>query len=657
MKTRYLLLGACALLLGGGGRAHAQQTPNQDHLHTYKTTPVWSDEFDGSAVNPDNWVFETTDKIGVLNNELQYYQAGGANTSVANGRLTITARQQSVGSLSYTSARMKTKGLQDIRFGRVEARIELPQGNGLWPGFWMLGSNIEEATTNWPKCGEIDIVERVNQGDRASATEHWDSPESIADPAIKADNYPPGHKYYPTSIDMVSTGYHTYAMEWDENSIWTWVDGVKYHEFSIKGGINSTEEFQKRFFVLLNLAVGGNMPFGWWTGVSSVNNGALPATMNVEYVRVFERADAPVVSAQGLQLEAENSDYADMHIGKTMKAEACSEGGEDMGYIQAKNFLKFNVNFPGAGTYRLDYRVASGGTGGTISADLNGGAVPLGDTNVPGTGGWQTWQTVSKTFTVTTAGTYDLGIFAQTAGYNLNWIRLTAVSVSNPPPPPVAVSQQLFAVNANVQSAGMKPESCSEGGQDMGYLPANGFLVFNNITFPTTGNYLVEYRVASGGTGGSISFDLDANAVSLGFNTFGGTGGWQTWTTVSQTVWINAGTHNFGLNTQTAGYNLNWIRITPKGAARGVAMATAVNAPERGARQLQFYPNPVTTSFVVDGLREAGELTLRDYLGRTCLHKQVEANERVDISTVPAGIYFLTVRIAEGQLVQKLVKQ
>jgi hypothetical protein len=168
---------------------------------------------------------------------------------------------------------------------------------------------------------------------------------------------------------------------------------------------------------------------------------------------------------------------------------------------------------------------------------------------------------------------------------------------------------------------------------------------------------LVEYRVASGGTGGSISFDLDANAVSLGFNTFGGTGGWQTWTTVSQTVWINAGTHNFGLNTQTAGYNLNWIRITPKGAARGVTMATAVNAPERGARQLQFYPNPVTTSFVVDGLREAGELTLRDYLGRTCLHKQVEANERVDISTVPAGIYFLTVRIAEGQLVQKLVKQ
>ena len=668
MKSRFLLLGACALLLGGAGRAHAQRTANQDHLHAYKTTPVWSDDFNGTAVNPDNWAFETTDVLGVQNNEYQYYQEGGANTSVAGGVLTITARRESVyssalgRSFDYTSARMKTKGLQDIRFGRVEARIEMPQGDGLWPGFWMLGSNIDETIdTKWPKCGEIDIVERINQGNQANATEHWHSDASIADPAIKWENGTPGHKFYPTSMDMPSTGYHIYAMEWDQNSIWTWVDGVKYHEFNIKDGINSTEEFQKRFFVLLNLAVGGDMPFGWWTGVTLVK-AQLPATMNVDYVKFFERADAPVVSAQGIQLEAENADYADMHmhIGKSMKVEACAEGGEDMGYINAGNFLKFNVNFPGAGTYRLDYRVA--GTGGTISADLNGGAVPLGNTTIPGTGGWQTWQTVSKTFTVATAGTYDLGIFAQTAGYNLNWIRLTAVSVSNPPPPPpptppTTAGRQLEAESANV-TQGMTAEACTDagGGLDMAYIQPKGFLTYNSINFPTSGTYLIEYRVASGGTGGSISCDLNGGAIPLGVTTVPGTGGWQTWQTVTNTATIAAGTYNFGVFAQTGGYNLNWIRITKQGAARP-AVATAVNVSAARARPLQLYPNPVTTSFVVDGLREAGELTLRDYLGRTCLHKQVEANERVDMSTLPAGIYVLTVRTAEGQLVQKLVKQ
>ncbi|WP_345050442.1 carbohydrate-binding protein [Hymenobacter glaciei] len=749
MKSNLLLLGACALLVGG--RAHAQnQVVTQNHRHTYEATPVWADEFDGTAVNPANWKFEGTDEIGRVNNELQYYQKNGANAWVANGKLSIQARKEAMGGYQYTSARLVSKGLQNFTYGKIEALIEVPLSNGMWPAFWMLGAN--EPTVGWPRCGEIDIMERVNTSGTLSSTQHW------YDASVNRPGAMPGHVFAPEQYNMPSAGgYHKYTIEWDDVSISTWVDGVKYHEFPTNGVVNlaspgsnlginqttnATEAFKKPYYLLLNLAVGGDMAFNQWTNVWNVDESKLPGIMNVEYVKVFKQSTGTPPPATGvatmykdfnyggyaiplpvgnytmanlqargilnddvsslkvgsgyqavlyegdnfmgasLTITADNSSLGNVplrtgtwndvtssvriqaattpppssssqlleaenaNVKSGMTAEACSEGGQNMGYIQAGGFLTFNnINFPTTGTYLIEYRVASGGAGGTISCDLNAGTIPLGATTIPGTGGWQNWTTVSRTVSVN-AGTYNFGVYAQTAGYNLNWIRIT----------PQSAPQQLEAENASVKS-GMTAEACSEGGQDMGYIQAGGFLTFNNINFPTTGTYLIEYRVASGGTGGTVSCDLNGGSIYLGPTTIPGTGGWQNWTTVSRTVSVNAGTYNFGVYAQTGGYNINWIRITKQGAARGVATATAVNAAVRGAQPLQVYPNPATTSFVVDGLREAGELTLRDYLGRTCLHKQVEANERIDISTLPVGIYVLTVRTAEGQLVQKLVKQ
>ena len=768
MKSRFLLLGACALLLGGRAHAQLQVGIDQNHRHVYKTTPTWSDEFNGTAVDLTNWRFEGTNVIGQMNGEQQYYQDNGANAWVANGKLTIQARKEAMGGLRYTSARMTSKGKREFQYGKIEAMIEVPMSTGAWPAFWMLGANDGDPNFRWPKCGEIDIMERVNNEDFVHSTQHW------YDPNDYADN---GHVMeYKTSKPLSNGGggYHKYTIEWDDVSISTWVDDVKYHDFPTNGMTSPTphptDAYKKPFYILLNLALGGQM-----TGYVQPDESKLPASMNVDYVRVYDVDNGtpppPPPPTTAGQLEAENA-----NVKSGMTAEACSEGGQDMGYIQQGGFLTFNsVNFPTTGTYLVEYRVASGGAGGTISCDLNGGTIPLGTTTIPGTGGWQTWQTVSKVVNVN-AGTYNFGVFAQTAGYNLNWVRITpqaaqqqleaenanvksgmtaeacseggqdmgyiqqggfltfntikfpttgnylieyrvasggaggtiscdlnggtiplgttaipgtggwqtwqtvsrTVSVNagtynfgvyaqtagynlnwvritpqgGTPPPPF--SKQLEAESANV-TQGMTAEGCSEGGQDMGYIQQGGFLTFNNITFPTTGTYLVEYRVASGGAGGTISCDLNGGTISLGLTNIPGTGGWQTWTTVSRTVTINAGTYNFGVYAQTAGYNLNWIRITKQGAARGGAPAGI--APAGGTQPLRFYPNPVTTSFVVDGLREAGELTLRDYLGRICLHQQVEANERVDISALPVGIYVLTVRTAEGQLVQKLVKQ
>ncbi|MET4074725.1 family 16 glycosylhydrolase [Hymenobacter sp. UYCo722] len=385
MKPTYTRLLLAATLALTCATAHAQ---------TYQQ--VWADEFNGTAVNTSNWAFETGGG-GWGNNEKQYYQA--ANATVANGELQITARRQSVGGMPYTSARLKTQGLKQFAFGRMEARIKTPLGQGLWPAFWMLGSNIN--TVGWPYCGEIDILEQINADSRCYGTVHWDSN---------------GHAQYGGNIATAPNVYHVYSIEWTPNYIRWFVDGTKYHEITITNGTGGTEEFQKPFFLLLNLAVAGD-----WPG-QTVDESKLPATMSVDYVRVYQLTNAAPAFSRQLEAEAAN-------VNNGMVVEACSDagGGQDMGYIDADDYLVWNaINFPTSGSYTIEYRVASGAGGGTISSDLNAGSIAFGNTAVPGTGGWQNWTTVSKTVNVN-AGTYNFGVFAQTGGYNLNWVRITKV--------------------------------------------------------------------------------------------------------------------------------------------------------------------------------------------------------------------------------------
>lgn len=225
---------------------------------------VWHDEFD-AGISPD-WTFETGNgSSGWGNNELEYYRQD--NATVSDGALKITTKKESYEGYSYTSARMKTMGKRNWTYGIIEARMKLPSFTGSWPAFWMLGENVSEV--GWPACGEIDIMEHINTESRTYGTIHW-----YAD-----DNASYGGN---TTVADV-TSYHVYGIEWDENSIKWYVDGVQFHEVSIKDNINGTDEFHRNFFVLLNLAVGGN-----WPGFT-VDDNAFPATMYVDYVRVFQK--------------------------------------------------------------------------------------------------------------------------------------------------------------------------------------------------------------------------------------------------------------------------------------------------------------------------------------------------------------------------------
>ena len=219
---------------------------------------VWSDEFNGTAVDTSKWHFETGGG-GWGNNEEEYYQP--QNATVANGNLVITVKKESVGGESYTSTRMTTQNRVTQTYGRIEARIKMPVGQGMWPAFWMLGNNI--STVSWPTCGEIDIMEHINTDSLIHGSLHWNGGN--------------------TSQAAISTpsAYHVYAVEWDAKQIRFYVDDTMYDVEPTA----SVPAFQLPFFVILNVAAGGN-----WPG-ANIDDSKLPISMYVDYVRVYKQTN------------------------------------------------------------------------------------------------------------------------------------------------------------------------------------------------------------------------------------------------------------------------------------------------------------------------------------------------------------------------------
>jgi beta-glucanase (GH16 family) len=224
---------------------------------------IWSDEFNGIAVDTGNWVYDIGGE-GWGNHEQEYYQP--ANATVEEGNLVITGKKETVGKNPFTSTRMKTKGKREFLYGKIEARIKMPVGEGLWPAFWMLGANID--SVDWPACGEIDIMEHINSDSLIFGTPHWNND---------------GHKMQGDTIASTPSAYHVYAIEWDSDAIRWYLDGKQFRVLDISNSINSTEEFHRPHFMLLNLAIGGD-----WPG-QTIDESKIPAKMYVDYVRVYKR--------------------------------------------------------------------------------------------------------------------------------------------------------------------------------------------------------------------------------------------------------------------------------------------------------------------------------------------------------------------------------
>jgi beta-glucanase (GH16 family) len=226
-------------------------------------TYLWNDEFDGTAVNTGIWGFETGTGWG--NGQLEWDSAG-SNASVSGGQLLIQARKESSNGCAYTSTRMNTYGKKTGTYGKIEARIKLPMGQGLWPAFWMLGNSINGGTP-WPDCGEIDIMEHINNVGNTAGTMHWNSGG--------------GHAQYGLTYTCDPSQWHTYSVVWNSTDLDWYVDGVWYCNGDQT--INNTGCFVgKPFFVILNLAVGGA-----WPGSPDAST-VFPANMYVDYVRWYK---------------------------------------------------------------------------------------------------------------------------------------------------------------------------------------------------------------------------------------------------------------------------------------------------------------------------------------------------------------------------------
>lgn len=245
---------------------------------------AWADEFDGAAgaaPDPARWVLETgtgPNQDGWGNAELETYTGRPENVSLdGEGHLVITARREPFEGREYTSGRLTTQGLATLEYGRVEARIKVPAGRGLWPAFWMLGADIQEVT--WPKCGEIDVLElRGHQPGSIISSLH--GPEYFGGGAIS--------KKYTLPEGTFDQDFHLFRVDWDPAQISFFVDDQLFQTVSahtVIGGGRSWV-FDSPFFLILNLAVGGT--FLTATGQPDAST-VFPQAMTVDFVRTYAR--------------------------------------------------------------------------------------------------------------------------------------------------------------------------------------------------------------------------------------------------------------------------------------------------------------------------------------------------------------------------------
>ena len=229
---------------------------------------VWEENFNGKKLNEKVWNFETGDGCPNLcgwgNNERQNYTT--SNLQLNKGNLIITAAKNKD---NYTSSRITTANKKEFLYGRIETRAKLPVGSGIWPAFWMLGSNIK--TVGWPKCGEIDILEYIGK-----------DPHKIFTSLHTQDSHGNTINTKKTTIDSIENGFHTYAIDWTKDKIEFFVDNSSVYVFRPEIKNENTWPYNQPFYFVINLAIGGNF------GGPSVDDSIFPQQFIVDYIKVYQ---------------------------------------------------------------------------------------------------------------------------------------------------------------------------------------------------------------------------------------------------------------------------------------------------------------------------------------------------------------------------------
>lgn len=312
---------------------------------------VWEDEFDGSSLDTDKWYHQTFGPNGGkwFNNELQHYTDSDTNSFVADGNLHIVAKKETKtlngATLDYTSARLNSK--YAFTYGRVDVRAKLPAGNGTWPAIWTLGKNITETgaywqtkgfgTTNWPACGEIDIMEHgLHATNEVSSALHTTSSSGNTMNTARK------------TLPNVAENFHVYSMNWSPNQITFMIDGVGYYTYNPSTKNAATWPFDLDQFLLLNVAIGG------FSGNPDAN--FTESSMIIDYVKIYQNNTASTddfFSSKFTVYPNPSSDYLNIKTGESIdKVEIYSSLGK-LVLKESNNLKKINTSKLTSGLYLM----------------------------------------------------------------------------------------------------------------------------------------------------------------------------------------------------------------------------------------------------------------------------------------------------------------
>jgi hypothetical protein len=342
-------------------------------------------------------------------------------------------------------------------------------------------------------------------------------------------------------------------------------------------------------------------------------------------------------SGESLFIEAEN--YTMM---SGVELEACSDdnGGQNVGWIDAGDWMLYDVTVPQTGVYEVSFRVASPNSNGIIQMEQAGGGTVFGTVNVPNTGGWQNWQTVSLSATLN-AGAQQIAVVAPVGGYNLNWLEVSAEPFV---PTNIAVEAEDYTM-----MNGIDLEACSDvgGGQNVGWIDTGDWMVWD-VDIPEAGSYVVSYRVASPNSTGVIQLEQAGGGTVFGTVNVPGTGGWQTWQTVNHTVSLNAGAQQIAIYAAGGGFNINWFQI-----GNGLKSAAAEESAFSNEQQNGFnvFPVPAENRITVEGVDDDAVISVYSLDGIKVLESYSPV---LNVSDLTTGVYVVVAEV-DGQPVREKI--
>lgn len=597
---------------------------------------VWSDEFDGTALDAANWTPAIGNGCPSLcgwgNNELQYYRS--QNIAVGGGFLTITAKRENYGGAQFTSGRLHSRGKQSFLYGRIEMRAKLPTGGGMWPAFWMMPE--ADVYGGWAASGEIDIMESANGTTTVGGALHYGG--EWPDNTSTSTGYTPGYNF--------ADDFHVYTLEWEPDAIRWYVDGVLFSTrtssqwYSANAPGNARAPFDQEFYILLNAAVGG-----WYTGCTepACVTADFPQQYVIDYVRVYEDIvnAAPTVAittpapgatppAGDILIEAE-ADDADGSVARV----EFYDGGTLLGTDDTAPYA-YTWTGVGDGCYRIVAKaVDDQGAEGTAAVDITVGA---------GCGQAAYGGTPPVLPALIEAEDFDVG--GEGVAYH-------DTDASN--------NGGQYRTDESVDI-----EICQDagGGFNVGWLPVGEWLEYT-ITVPAAGTYTIETRVACLTGGGRFHMEFDG-VDRTGDVVVPVTTGWQTWATVTATAQLTAGTQVMRFVPTDDGFNVNSFEFTTDGTV------DVPSAADAGAVLHPAYPNPFNPSTTLAYELTAPQrvtLAVYDVAGRRVRtlaageargagrHEAFWDGRDTSGRSVPSGVYFARLSVVGAERTRRLVLQ